>query len=165
MHIYMHKHHIIPKHMGGTDDPSNLVELTIEDHAIAHWVLYRMHGHWQDYVAWQGLSKRMSSEEVIREVISRTHSGKVVSEETKHKQSIAKQGEKNPMYGTVSPNAGKFGEDSPRWGKKHSEETKRKQAEAALNRKRVDCPHCGRKEILPGHFGRYHKDGKCIGEI
>jgi len=24
-----HKHHIIPKHIGGTDDPSNLIELTI----------------------------------------------------------------------------------------------------------------------------------------
>ena len=24
-----HKHHIIPRHMGGTDDPINLVELTI----------------------------------------------------------------------------------------------------------------------------------------
>ena len=31
--IYHHKHHIVPKHLGGTDDPSNLVELTIEGHA------------------------------------------------------------------------------------------------------------------------------------
>ena len=31
-----HKHHIIPRHMGGTDDPSNLIELTIEEHAEAH---------------------------------------------------------------------------------------------------------------------------------
>jgi len=27
-----HKHHIIPKHMGGSDDPENLIELTIEEH-------------------------------------------------------------------------------------------------------------------------------------
>jgi hypothetical protein len=53
----LHKHHIIPKYMGGTDDPSNLVELTVEQHAEAHRLLYKEHGNWQDYVAWQGLSK------------------------------------------------------------------------------------------------------------
>ena len=52
-----HKHHIIPKHMGGTDDPSNLVELTPAEHAEAHRLLYEQHGRWQDYVAWQGLAK------------------------------------------------------------------------------------------------------------
>lgn len=30
-----HIHHIIPRHMGGTDDPSNLIELTIQEHAEA----------------------------------------------------------------------------------------------------------------------------------
>ena len=30
--------------MGGTDDPSNLVELTIYDHAIAHRHLWKMYG-------------------------------------------------------------------------------------------------------------------------
>ena len=56
MTIY-HKHHIIPKHMGGTDEPSNLVELTVEQHAETHRLLYEQHGHWQDYSAWMGLSK------------------------------------------------------------------------------------------------------------
>lgn len=31
-----HVHHIIPKHMGGSNEPSNLVELSIDDHAEAH---------------------------------------------------------------------------------------------------------------------------------
>lgn len=53
----LHKHHIIPKHLGGTDDPSNLVELTVEEHAEAHRLLYEQHGRWQDYVAWQGLAQ------------------------------------------------------------------------------------------------------------
>ena len=35
-----HMHHIIPRHAGGTDDLSNLVELTIEQHAEAHRKLY-----------------------------------------------------------------------------------------------------------------------------
>jgi hypothetical protein len=43
-----HKHHIIPRHAGGTDDPSNLVELSIEEHAEAHRVLYEKYDRWQD---------------------------------------------------------------------------------------------------------------------
>ena len=39
-----HKHHIIPKHMGGTDDPSNLIELSVEEHAEAHKVLFEKYG-------------------------------------------------------------------------------------------------------------------------
>ena len=156
-----HKHHIIPRHMGEQDSAGNIVELTVAEHADAHRLLYEKYGHWQDHLAWKGLSGRISMEEAIREATSRTHKGKVVSEETKQKQSIAKRGDLNPMYGTVSPNAGKFGEDSPRWGQKHTEEAKEKQSQAALNRKRVDCPECGRTGILPGHLGRYHKNGKC----
>ena len=39
-----HKHHIIPRHAGGTDDPLNLVELTVEEHALAHKLLYEKYG-------------------------------------------------------------------------------------------------------------------------
>jgi hypothetical protein len=65
-----HKHHIIPRHMGGTDDPSNLVELTPEEHAEAHRKLYEEHGHWQDYVAWQGLAKLATKEEHVYMLLS-----------------------------------------------------------------------------------------------
>ncbi len=65
-----HKHHIIPKHMGGTDDSDNLVELTIEEHAEAHRKLYEEHGLWEDYLAWQGLSGMMDKEELIRQMLS-----------------------------------------------------------------------------------------------
>ena len=40
MTIY-HKHHIIPKHIGGSDDPSNLISLTIEEHAESHRILWK----------------------------------------------------------------------------------------------------------------------------
>ena len=69
----MHKHHIIPKHAGGTDDPSNLVELTVEEHAEAHRKLYEEYGRWQDEVAYKALSGMIGKEEVIREVQSKSH--------------------------------------------------------------------------------------------
>jgi hypothetical protein len=43
-----HKHHIIPRHAGGTDALNNIVELTVEEHAKAHRVLYEKYGRWQD---------------------------------------------------------------------------------------------------------------------
>jgi hypothetical protein len=62
-----HKHHIIPKHVGGSNDPSNLIELSVEEHAKAHKKLWEEHSRWQDYVAWQGLSGNMISKEVHAE--------------------------------------------------------------------------------------------------
>jgi hypothetical protein len=56
--------------MGGTDDHENLIELTPEDHAEAHRLLYEQHGYWQDYVAWQGLAKLASKAEHTKMLLS-----------------------------------------------------------------------------------------------
>lgn len=60
-----HRHHIIPRHAGGTDDPSNLVYLTIEEHALAHKVLYEQYGREQDRIAWLALSKQADKGDII----------------------------------------------------------------------------------------------------
>ncbi len=60
-----HIHHIIPKYMGGTDDPSNLIELTVEQHALAHKELYEKYGNKEDYLAWKGLEGTIGKEEII----------------------------------------------------------------------------------------------------
>lgn len=39
---YYEKHHIIPKSLGGTDDESNLVNLTPKEHFICHRLLVKM---------------------------------------------------------------------------------------------------------------------------
>ena len=67
MSIYKHKHHIIPKHVGGTDDLSNILLLTVEEHAEAHRKLYEEYGRWQDKIAWKTLSGQISKAEAIRE--------------------------------------------------------------------------------------------------
>ena len=40
---YTEKHHIIPRCMGGTNDPSNLVRLTPEAHYVAHQLLVKIY--------------------------------------------------------------------------------------------------------------------------
>jgi hypothetical protein len=62
-----HIHHIIPKHMGGTDDPKNLIKLTIKEHSQAHKKLYEKYGHWEDKLAWQGLSGQLGPKEKVIE--------------------------------------------------------------------------------------------------
>ena len=93
MSIYTHKHHIIPRHMGGTDDPSNLVVLSIEDHAQAHLDLYEKYGRWQDELAWKGLSGQINRQEIIRLA-----------------QSLANRGKKN--YKVTVPATILFGKDN-----------------------------------------------------
>lgn len=40
---YVEVHHMVPRCLGGTDDKSNLVSLTPEEHYVAHQLLVKMH--------------------------------------------------------------------------------------------------------------------------
>lgn len=53
--------------MGGSDDPSNLVRLTVEEHAQAHKELWEKYGLKQDYLAWKGLYGEIGKEKIILE--------------------------------------------------------------------------------------------------
>lgn len=41
--IYTESHHIVPRCMGGLDDPANLVNLTPEEHYVAHQLLVKIY--------------------------------------------------------------------------------------------------------------------------
>jgi hypothetical protein len=101
MEQVLHKHHIIPRHAGGTDDPSNIVELTVEEHAEAHRLLYEQYGRREDYLAWRGLAGLIGKDEMIKEKCSlnssrpgelNTFYSKKHSEESKRKISEKKKG-------------------------------------------------------------------------
>lgn len=85
--------------MGGTDDPSNLVRLTIEEHAEAHRKLYEEHGNKFDYIAYMALSKQIGYEEA--------NYLKTLRPKNWTKEGLAKlsrlakdrKGDKNPFYG------------------------------------------------------------------
>jgi hypothetical protein len=134
-----HKHHIIPRHMGGTDDPSNLIELTIAEHAEAHRRLYEEHGRWQDKLAWQALSGQIDTAEITRQKCIEAgkarkgkpsgRKGKTASPETRLKMSIARTGKTKSIETREKLRKAKLGRGIP-----HTEETKRKISEAQKKR-------------------------------
>lgn len=86
-----HKHHIIPKHMGGTDDPENLISLTPEEHAKAHQDLYEKYGKIEDYLAWKGLEGFIGKEEIVKTLMSE-NGKKVGYRMLKEKKGIFEEG-------------------------------------------------------------------------
>lgn len=126
--------------MGGTDDPSNLIEVSVEEHALLHKQLWEKFGCWEDEIAWKGLSKMIDKETLISEVISKTHKNKKISDETKKKMSDA----------------------SPWKGKKRNPETIRKMSEARKDKKLSENHIRVMKEIFSGNgnpmFGKTHSE-------
>jgi hypothetical protein len=173
MNMYTHKHHIIPKHAGGSDDPNNLVELTVEDHAIAHYVRYKIYGDWQDELAWRGLSFRMSKEEIVREAASKATKGKTYEEI--HGVEKAKQLKQLRAQSLIKNRKGKsweqiFGEEKAEQRKKsaserrkrlngpHSELTKEKMRQKKTGKKqsRCSCIQC-HKEVSINNLTNHYK--------
>jgi len=123
-----HTHHIVPKHMGGTDDKSNLIELTPKQHAQAHKKLYEKYGKWEDKVAFEMLSGQITSYQAQQKARRLANLGKVHSEKHRLKNSLAKkkffknkenrENMKNKMKG-----------NSNHLGKLHTEKTKEKISE------------------------------------
>jgi hypothetical protein len=96
--------------MGGSNDPNNIIKLSIKEHAQAHFNLWKKFGCIEDKIAWECLSGRKLSEDeriilaksgfekflsdenkVIKwkNKISNTLTGKIQSEETKLKRSMS----------------------------------------------------------------------------
>ena len=102
----IHKHHIIPKNLDGTNEQYNLIEVSVEDHVKLHLLLSECF------------------EIDTKENIDNLRSARILSKksitdiETLNKIKRSYLGEKNPFY-----------------GKKHSKETIEKIAEANKKRK------------------------------
>jgi hypothetical protein len=88
---YKEKHHIIPKCIGGTDDQLNLVDLTPEEHYVAHQLLVKLY------------PKHVGIARAVAMMISNRPNNKMygwVRRRFSEAQSVAYSGEGNPQYGT-----------------------------------------------------------------
>jgi len=166
--IYTHIHHIVPKHMGGTDDPDNLIELTVEEHAEAHRKLYEKHGLYQDKIAWLALSGQIDSQEATRRIQSETMKNRIYTDEIRKNMSEGQKGkkynrkgkcsgEKNNFYGKSHTEEYKKRKSELMTGKKLSEETRQKMSEAkkGVPKPKLTCPHCGKNGGAP-QMKRHH---------
>jgi hypothetical protein len=112
-----HKHHKIPRHAGGTDDPSNIVEVSVSEHAELHFALYLEYGRWQDWLASQSLSGRIKKEQVVRDAVSLQNKNRVWTEEGKAKLAAASRRravsvycpELDKTWDTISDASSEFG--------------------------------------------------------
>lgn len=57
----LHKHHIIPKHSGGDDSVENLTYLTVREHVIAHFLLWKLHRNPLDLGAMRMLGANLTT--------------------------------------------------------------------------------------------------------
>jgi hypothetical protein len=150
-----HKHHIIPKHIGGTDSPDNIVELTIEEHAEAHRKLFEEHGRWQDEIAWKSLSGMLGGKKAIMKEFwkenGRRTTGYKMSEYQKEQSRLANKGKKL----TEEHKAKIVG-----WGRKQPQRQKDLVADANSMKWVVETPEGNKERVYNlNEFARKHNLG------
>lgn len=132
------RHHIIPRSLGGLDDESNIVVLTIREHFICHRLLCKfVIGELAKQKCARALlamgtlhdgRRLLTSRQVAiaRSVYAKSRKGVPLSQE--HRDAIGRAlkgkntGPDNPMYGRRGPDHHSYGKPGPMTGKKLSEE-------------------------------------------
>ena len=93
-----HRHHIIPKHMGGSDDEENLTPpISIQWHAKFHEDLYERFGLYEDFIAYKTLSGQMTISEASR--LAYEHGVKKAGEKLAKRNSSMKNKTYEEIYG------------------------------------------------------------------
>ena len=99
---YTESHHIIPKSLGGNDDPANITRLTAREHFICHWLLTKIHregeAHWKMLNAIRIMrAENKNQQRYANRITARVYNN--LKEEYSRIQSEKMMGENNPMYG------------------------------------------------------------------
>lgn len=134
---YIEIHHVIPKSLGGDDDVLNLVPLSAREHFIAHWLLMKMT---------EGDDKRKMANAFNRMLVKGTAGQERYTPKSSRVYQNAREACNENMKGKKHTKAsidlmkknraitGWTGKANSMYGKKHSEETKKKISEKAKQR-------------------------------
>ena len=117
--LLTHTHHITPRHMGGGDEESNLIQLSVEDHFMAHRILAEtVEERWKSG-AWAALR-----------ILKKYWSGE--DNELRQKMAESTKGQRNGFYGRTHSDSYKErlrkemkGKGNHFYGKAHSSETRK----------------------------------------
>ena len=96
---YVERHHVVPRCMGGSDDPSNLVCLTPEEHFVAHQLLVKINPSEKKliYAAWamtHGSARNNKKFGWLKRLRSEAQKNMTLSKEAREKISLSKKGKK-----------------------------------------------------------------------
>ena len=144
----MHKHHIIPKSRGGTDDDWNMRELSSYDHAYEHALDYVLFDHAPRFdfrhEAWPLLPEDLKEavRNKLRQWNQRTWIGRSHTLESREKISKG-MSQYVAIHGAAT----------------HTEEAKDRIRKAfkGVPRPKLKCPHCGLEGGI-GNMQRWHFD-------
>lgn len=176
---YTEKHHILPKCIGGNNNLDNIIVFSAKEHFICHLLLAKIYGgklihaaHMMSNMGRYGSKQYTWLKEEHAHLMSLTHRGKIVSKETKQKQSDSWTKERRSNFSRKMKGRKRSKEHTEKIrqkliGKKHTEEHKRnisignkgikngmfgkthtKDARKRMsdaNKIKVSCPHCGKE--------------------
>lgn len=132
--IYYEKHHIIPRCMGGTDEETNLVLLTPEEHYLAHQLLVRIYPD-QEKLTYAAFMMTVGNKRnnKLYGWIKRARFSKPMPIETRQKLREASKNQKRKPHTEETkikmrgpnPSKGRKGQENGFFGKTHSPETRK----------------------------------------
>ena len=159
---YTEKHHIVPRCMGGTDEESNLVKLTPEEHFVAHQLLVKLFPNNQKLiyaavVMTRGHNGKRNNNKMfgwIRKQFAITHSKAMKGQKKpartlEHSNNISKAltGKKRPNHSTIMKNI--------EWSAESIQKRTLSLTGKVYNK--IQCPHCN-KMGAGSSMKRYHLD-------
>lgn len=97
---YVERHHILPKSLGGTDDPVNLVDLSAREHFICHLLLTKIYVTQFEHSKMVRAFMMMLTESKNQSRYFSSHRYEKLREEFANLQSILQSGKGNSQYGT-----------------------------------------------------------------
>ena len=109
---YTESHHIIPRSLGGNDEPTNITKLTAREHFICHWLLTKIYregeAHWKMLNALRIMrAENAKQTRYSNRITARVYTN--LKEEYSKLQSEKMMGENNPC--TANQSAKKYAKE------------------------------------------------------